>query len=166
MHQKKHLKNWEKSGKIKCIKSPGGKIYYYVNTFMIKTEYDEKIDEKESIIKTLNKNIFKKKICYCRVSSHSQKIELNNQIKYMLKKETLVFLMSIKFDKLSYFFPDIYYTSSMSNQYIKIHLHLCTFKTPIIDIFSWDFYEFYSLVYIFLSYYKHLPICSYNILAV
>ena len=30
------LKNWEKSGKIKCIKSPGGKRYYDVNTFMIK----------------------------------------------------------------------------------------------------------------------------------
>jgi predicted site-specific integrase-resolvase len=48
---------------------------------MIKIESDEKIDEKESIIKTLNKNIFKKKIFYCRVSSYSQKIELNNQIK-------------------------------------------------------------------------------------
>ena len=80
------LKNWEKSGKIKCIKSPGGKRYYDINDFMIKIESDEKIYEKESIINTLNKNIFKKKICYCRVSSHSQKIELNNQIKYMLKK--------------------------------------------------------------------------------
>ena len=45
-------------------------------------------------------------------------------------------------------------------------LHLCTFKTPIIDTFSLDFCEFYSLEYIFLSYYKHLPICSYNILSV
>lgn len=48
--------------------------------------------------------------------------------------------------------------------FVSIHLlHLCAFKTPIIDIFSWDFYEFYSLEYIFLSYYKHLLICSYNI---
>ena len=45
-------------------------------------------------------------------------------------------------------------------------LHLCTFKTPIIDTFSLDFCGFYSLEYIFLSYYKHLPICSYNILSV
>ena len=45
-------------------------------------------------------------------------------------------------------------------------LHLCTFKTPIINIFYWDFYEFYSWEHTFLSYYKHLPICSYNILLV
>ena len=35
-------------------------------------------------------------------------------------------------------------------------LHLCTFKTPIIDTFSLGFCEFYSLQYIFLFYYKHL----------
>jgi len=34
-------------------------------------------------------------------------------------------------------------------------LHLCTFKTPIIDTFSLGFCEFYSLQYIFLFYYKH-----------
>jgi FkbM family methyltransferase len=34
-------------------------------------------------------------------------------------------------------------------------LHLCTFKTPIIDTFSLDFCVFCSLQYIFLSYYKH-----------
>jgi hypothetical protein len=45
-------------------------------------------------------------------------------------------------------------------------LHLCTFKTPIINSFSLGFYEFYSLEHIFLSYYKHLPKCSYNILSV
>ena len=42
-------------------------------------------------------------------------------------------------------------------------LHLCTFKTPIINSFSLVFYEFYSLEHIYLSYYKHLPKCSYNI---
>ena len=45
-------------------------------------------------------------------------------------------------------------------------LHLCTFKTPIINTVSLGFYEFYSLEHIFLSYYKHLPKCSYNILSV
>ena len=39
-------------------------------------------------------------------------------------------------------------------------------KTPIIDTFSLDFCGFYYLQYIFLSYYKHLLLCSYNILAV
>ncbi len=37
-----------------------------------------------------------------------------------------------------------------------LFLHLCTFKTPIIDTFSLGFCEFYSLQYIFLFYYKHL----------
>jgi len=37
-----------------------------------------------------------------------------------------------------------------------LHLHLCTFKTPIIDTFSLGFCEFYSLQYIFLFYYKRL----------
>ena len=45
-------------------------------------------------------------------------------------------------------------------------LHLRTFKTPIINTFSLDFYEFYFLGHIFLSYYKHLPKFSYNILLI
>lgn len=45
-------------------------------------------------------------------------------------------------------------------------LHLCAFKTPIINTFSLGFYKFYFLEHIFLSYYKHLPKCSYNILSV
>ena len=49
---------------------------------------------------------------------------------------------------------------------LKDILHLCTFKTPIINTFSSDFCEFYSWEHTFLSYYKHLPICSYNILLV
>ena len=48
----------------------------------------------------------------------------------------------------------------------KKYLHLCTFKTPIINTFSLGFYKFYFLEHIFLSYYKHLPKCSYNILSV
>jgi len=39
---------------------------------------------------------------------------------------------------------------------LNASLHLCTFKTPIIDTFSLGFCEFYSLQYIFLFYYKHL----------
>ena len=74
------LKNWEKNGKIKCVRSPGGKRYYDIKDFISKTEMNEnkKIENKEIILK--------KKICYCRVSSYSQKTELNNQIKYMKNK--------------------------------------------------------------------------------
>ena len=73
------LKNWEKHGKIKSIRSPGGKRYYDINDFINKIENEPKSNE-------LNNVSIRKKICYCRVSSHSQKKELENQIKYMSKK--------------------------------------------------------------------------------
>ncbi len=74
------LKNWEKSGKIKCIRSPGGKRYYDINSFI------SEIDKKEENIEILTIEVIPKKICYCRVSSYSQKIELENQINYMKNK--------------------------------------------------------------------------------
>jgi hypothetical protein len=75
------LKNWEKSGKIKCIRSPGGKRYYDINSFILE------IDKKEENTESLSIEVIsKKKICYCRVSSYSQKIELENQINYMKNK--------------------------------------------------------------------------------
>jgi len=74
------LRNWEKEGKIKCIRSPGGKRFYDLNGFL--NEYDEK----EETTETKKEEIMKRNICYCRVSSHSQKIELENQIAYMKEK--------------------------------------------------------------------------------
>jgi predicted site-specific integrase-resolvase len=74
------LKNWEKQGKIKAIRSPDGKRYYDINNFIKDIEHkdiDENIKDKVEI---------KKKICYCRVSSHSQKKELENQKKYLKNK--------------------------------------------------------------------------------
>lgn len=73
------LRNWEKEGKIECIRSPGGKRYYDLSGFLKKYENNENSIE----IKENKNNILKRKICYCRVSSNSQKIELENQIKYM-----------------------------------------------------------------------------------
>ena len=79
------LKNWEKKGKIKCIRSPGGKRYYDINDFITKIE-NIKIENNNEEVDDFDKNItLKKKICYCRVSSHSQKKELENQVKYMIK---------------------------------------------------------------------------------
>jgi excisionase family DNA binding protein len=75
------LKNWEKQGKIKAIRSPGGKRYYDINNFIKDIEHkdiDENIKDKVEIKK--------KKICYCRVSSYSQKKELENQKKYLKNK--------------------------------------------------------------------------------
>lgn len=76
------LRNWEKQGKIKTIRSPGGKRYYDINNFIDKIENNQENVINNEEIKITNK----KKICYCRVSSHSQKKELENQIKYMSKK--------------------------------------------------------------------------------
>lgn len=82
------LRNWEKQGKIKSIRSPGGKRYYDINTFIqtIENEGKEEVKNDDLEIKTEEIKLPKKKICYCRVSSHSQKKELENQIKYMSKK--------------------------------------------------------------------------------
>ena len=81
------LRNWEKQGKIKTIRSPGGKRYYDINNFMVDIEHNNS-DIKEINIQNDIKEIknIRRKICYCRVSSHSQKKELENQIKYMSKK--------------------------------------------------------------------------------
>ena len=78
------LKNWDKQGKIKTIRSPGGKRYYDISDFIKKIEdsQDKNIGDVENE-KIENK---RKKISYCRVSTYSQKIELENQIKYMQNK--------------------------------------------------------------------------------
>ena len=51
------LRNWEKIGKIKTIRSPGGKRYYDINNFIQDIEHSENI--KENIDKIENKNINK-----------------------------------------------------------------------------------------------------------
>ena len=69
------LRNWSSKGKIETLRSPGGKRFYNVNKYL-----------KDNNIEIHNKNYNKKKICYCRVSSHSQKNDLENQIKFMKNK--------------------------------------------------------------------------------
>ena len=75
------LRNWDKDGKIKTIRSPGGKRFYDIKTFIKNT------DENLNLTNTLNNKIDdRKKICYCRVSSYSQKDELVHQVDYMKLK--------------------------------------------------------------------------------
>ena len=45
-------------------------------------------------------------------------------------------------------------------------LRLCTFKTPTFIGIAFLSFLFCSWVYIYLSYDKHLPLCSYNSLLV
>jgi predicted site-specific integrase-resolvase len=68
------LYKYEKEGLIRTIRSPGGKRFYNVNEYL----------EKHNIIKK-TEEVNKRKICYARVSSYSQKPELQNQIN-LLKK--------------------------------------------------------------------------------
>ena len=75
------LRNWEKEGKIECIRSPGGKRFYDLSGFLKK--YD---DNSNNVLNESKTEILKRNICYCRVSSNSQKIELENQIKYLKMK--------------------------------------------------------------------------------
>lgn len=72
---KRHtLYKYDREGLIETIRSPGGKRFYNVNKYLEDNNLIKKIDEK---IKP------KKRICYARVSSHSQKPELENQKKLL-----------------------------------------------------------------------------------
>tara|TARA_B100001939_G_scaffold89171_1_gene76435 strand:+ start:1640 stop:2254 length:615 start_codon:yes stop_codon:yes gene_type:complete len=72
---KRHtLYKYDREGLIETIRSPGGKRFYNVNKYLEDNNLIKKTDEK---IKA------KKKICYARVSSHSQKPELENQKKLL-----------------------------------------------------------------------------------
>ena len=56
------LRQWDKSGKIKTERTPGGDRRYIIE---VKDEFD---------------------ICYCRVSSYKQKDDLERQVKFMQEK--------------------------------------------------------------------------------
>jgi len=63
------LKKWEKEKIIEVMRTPGGKRMYNVEKYLI----DNNIVKKKE----------KRKICYCRVSSRSQKDDLENQKKML-----------------------------------------------------------------------------------
>lgn len=80
VHQRT-LYNWEEKGKIKTIRTPTNQRLYNVEDFLKdKESSDVKYTDIEKI-KTKNKL----KICYVRVSSHSQKDDMLRQEK-LLKK--------------------------------------------------------------------------------
>jgi len=70
------LKRYEKDGLIETFRTPGGKRMYNVNQYL----------SDNNLLETNEKEIVREKICYCRVSSHSQKDDLERQIKYMKLK--------------------------------------------------------------------------------
>ena len=67
------LRKYDSEGKIITIRSEGGKRFYNVKKYIE--------DNKDSI-----KDIIKRNICYCRVSSNKQKDDLLRQINYMKER--------------------------------------------------------------------------------
>jgi predicted site-specific integrase-resolvase len=68
------LRNWDTSGRIETIRTPGGKRLYNVNKYLEDNNMNKEI------------NLIKKKICYCRVSTLGQKSDLIHQVELMREK--------------------------------------------------------------------------------
>lgn len=87
------LYNWEKIGKIDTIRTAGGHRMYNVQKYLdtyADPEYDEN-DNKDMFGETINENTNKKEtdklnICYIRVSTLSQKNDLERQRTFMTDK--------------------------------------------------------------------------------
>ena len=73
---------WEKKRKIDTIRTPGGKRLYNVNKFLHRSKFSEKKldDSEDNEIDELDDSDEKLNIIYARVSSLSQKDDLQNQI--------------------------------------------------------------------------------------
>ncbi len=77
VHQRT-LHNWDKKGIIDTIRGPGGRRLYNVKKYL--EEYEGNIDDDSEEPND------KLKIAYIRVSTHSQKDDLERQKKYMKEK--------------------------------------------------------------------------------
>ena len=81
------LYNWEEKGKIDTIRTPGGKRLYNVEKYIKDQKIVTKnVDVTETETESENGNIEKLKIIYTRVSSASQKNDLERQKLYMQKR--------------------------------------------------------------------------------
>ena len=83
----KSLYNWDKSGKIEVIRTPGNKRLYNIEKFINDNKKKDTLEIKFNIntdenIKTTSRQI-RRNICYCRVSTNGQKNDLERQIQHM-----------------------------------------------------------------------------------
>ncbi len=75
---KQTIAKYAKTGKIKFIQLPGGKQKKYdISTLVPKVEPEELSEDTGEDLK---------RVCYCRVSTHGQRDDLNRQIKFMSDK--------------------------------------------------------------------------------
>lgn len=79
VHQRT-LYQWEEKGKIETIRTPGGKRLYNIEKFLKNKDNNNEKNEDNEI------NEERMKIIYIRVSSVSQKDDLERQRKYMQKR--------------------------------------------------------------------------------
>lgn len=68
------LYNWEANGKIKCIRTNGNHRRYILSSIPDFREFKE------------NEESSKRKICYCRVSTRSQKEDLERQVEFFKRE--------------------------------------------------------------------------------
>jgi predicted site-specific integrase-resolvase len=81
------LYNWEKEGKIETIRhSEKGKRFYNVEKYLNDNKKKTNKDIEKEIDETSNNENKKLNICYIRVSTISQKDDLERQREYMIKK--------------------------------------------------------------------------------
>lgn len=76
----KTIRRWCDNQNVKHIITPTGQRRIDINSKSIRNSTNRKDNPEESC------NIFKKDICYCRVSTYKQKDDLERQISYMVNK--------------------------------------------------------------------------------
>jgi len=69
------LVNWDNKGIIKCVRTKGNHRRYLLSDVIKQSPNKEKLEEK-----------YKRNICYCRVSTRSQKKDLERQVKFFRNK--------------------------------------------------------------------------------
>lgn len=75
------LYQWEDKGWISATRTPGGKRMYNVREYLERKGL--RYNQETKKIEPLEMKEIRKKICYCRVSSHGQKDDLERQVEYM-----------------------------------------------------------------------------------
>ena len=73
------LVNWERHGKLKCVRTQGGHRRYLLSDIIQQPEYQGGLKVQPLVQK---KNI-EGNVCYCRVSSQGQKADLERQVAHL-----------------------------------------------------------------------------------
>lgn len=88
------LRNWEKKGQIKSVRSPSGHRLYDVTTYLdaIKASNSSAIGNDIDNITTSTTTV-PSRIGYCRVSSHKQEGDLERQCAFLTQSDTDLFVV-------------------------------------------------------------------------